>query len=243
MSTRPQTPVKAILFDKDGTLIDFQQTWSPAFARLLDTMAAGNALVKTELARITAFNLETGLFEPHSPFVAGANDAVIGEWAQVMGIADTTALLREIEAHLKAFGLESLAPFPALEATIRTLHEAGYILGIATNDTESSARAQMRALGIEQCFAQIYGYDSGFGAKPAPGMVMAFQEQNGLHPQEVAMVGDSLHDMHAGRQAGAVAVAVATGTIGADILAPHADHVLTGLDDLLDWLDAMMPVH
>lgn len=239
MSARPQTAIKAILFDKDGTLIDFQQTWSPAFSRLIETMAGGNADLKLELARISGFDLERGLFDANSPFVAGANDTVLDDWARILGVSDARQLLTDMEAHLFRFGLESLAPFETLEPTIRTLHAAGYVLGIATNDTEAAARAQMQALGLSDCFAAIYGYDSGHGPKPEPGMILAFSRATGLAPHEIALVGDSLHDMHAGRNAGVRRVAVTTGTVGADVLAPHADHVFGGLDDLLDWLDAM----
>ncbi|WP_106751681.1 HAD family hydrolase [Pannonibacter carbonis] len=239
MSARPQTAIKAILFDKDGTLIDFQQTWSPAFGRLLETMAAGDVALKGELARISGFDLGEGLFDPNSPFVAGANDTVLDDWARVLGVTDSRALLLEMEAHLFRFGLESLAPFATLEPTIRTLHAAGYVLGIATNDTEAAARAQMEALGLSDCFAHVFGYDSGHGPKPEPGMILAFSRETGLAPHEIALVGDSLHDMHAGRNAGVRRVAVTTGTVGASVLAPHADHVFDGLDDLLDWLDRM----
>ncbi|NBN64313.1 HAD-IA family hydrolase [Microvirga tunisiensis] len=239
MSPRPQTAIKAILFDKDGTLIDFQRTWSPAFSRLIETMAAGNAQTAGELARVSGFDLGQGLFDPNSPFVAGANDTVLDDWARILGVTDARGLLADMEAHLFRFGLENLAPFPTLDPTIRTLHAAGYALGIATNDTEAAARAQMEALGLSACFQHIYGYDSGHGPKPEPGMILAFSRATGLHPSEIALVGDSLHDMHAGRNAGVRRVAVTTGTVGADVLAPHADHVFGGLDDLLDWLDGM----
>jgi phosphoglycolate phosphatase len=35
-------PIRAVLFDKDGTLVDFQRTWGPATDRVLQTLAAGD---------------------------------------------------------------------------------------------------------------------------------------------------------------------------------------------------------
>ena len=50
------------------------------------------------------------------------------------------------------------------------------------------------------------------------------------------MVGDSLHDLDAGRAAGMRTVAVLTGIAGAAALAPHADVVLNHIGELPDWV-------
>ena len=64
-------------------------------------------------------------------------------------------------------------------------------------------------------------------------MVLAFAAHLGIDPSQVAMVGDSVHDLHAGRAAGAVAVAVTSGLADAETLAPHADHVLDDIRGLV----------
>jgi len=51
------------------------------------------------------------------------------------------------------------------------------------------------------------------------------------------MVGDSTHDMAAGRAAGFTCVAVLTGVADAVDLAPHADAVLPDIAALGAWLD------
>ena len=91
----------------------------------------------------------------------------------------------------------------------------------------------MRSLGALERFDFIAGYDSGHGLKPGPGMVLAFAETVGIAPHEVAMIGDSLHDLGAGRSAGAgLVVGVLTGPAVAAELAPHADHVLRSIAEL-----------
>ena len=52
------------------------------------------------------------------------------------------------------------------------------------------------------------------------------------------MVGDSTHDLMAGRAAGMQTLAVLTGAAGAGELAPFADHVLAHIGDIPGWLSA-----
>ena len=73
------------------------------------------------------------------------------------------------------------------------------------------------------------GYDFGFGGKPHPGMVLAFAATCHCRPDEVALIGDTLHDLRAARAAGAASIAVLTGPTRAAArpdLEPHADHVI-----------------
>ena len=105
----------------------------------------------------------------------------------------------------------------------------GLRLGVATNDSERSARRHIAALGLEEAIEFVAGYDSGHGGKPEPGMVLAFARHLGVAPERIAMVGDSRYDLEAGRAAGALTVAVLTGPANRDELAPHADYVVDGL--------------
>ena len=107
---------------------------------------------------------------------------------------------------------------------------------MATNDSEAPARQHIAAHGLTALFDFIAGYDSGHGAKPGPGMCLAFARQLGLDPSRVAMVGDSLHDLHAGRAAGMRTIGVLTGMASASVLAPHADVVLPDIGAIPGWL-------
>ena len=107
-----------------------------------------------------------------------------------------------------------------------------------TNDSESVARAHLRAAGIEGMFDFVAGADSGHGAKPSPGPLLAFATAMGHAPDRVVMVGDSLHDLAAGRAAGMWTAGVLTGMADADTLAPMADVVLPDIGHLPDWLSA-----
>ena len=129
---------------------------------------------------------------------------------------------------------------PGLEEVIDRLKARGYTLGIATSDSQAGAHASLAHFGVLELMDFVAGYDSGHGQKPGPGQVHGFCAATGLVPQEVAVVGDNLHDLEMGRSAGAgLVVGVLTGTGERAHLAPHADHVLdsiAGLEALLDRL-------
>ena len=231
--------VRAVLFDKDGTLIDFQNTWAPTFHTLMSELAAGDRLTAERLASAAGFDLASVRFAPDSVLVAGSNDDIVDAFAEILGLADPQALAEDINARIGAMSLPHLAPFDDLVPALDRLAGHGLMLGIATNDAEASALAQLDALGLTQRFAAVIGFDSGHGAKPSPGMVSGFCAALGLAPQEVVMVGDSLHDMHAGQAAGTRTLAVTTGVVGADVLAPHADHVAASLSEAIDGIETL----
>ena len=91
---------------------------------------------------------------------------------------------------------------------------------------------QAEIMGLVPHLDFIVGHDSGHGRKPDPGMVEAFARHTGLAAHEVALVGDSTHDLHAARAAGAVAIAVLSGPASRAELEPHADHVIASIADL-----------
>jgi phosphoglycolate phosphatase len=68
--------------------------------------------------------------------------------------------------------------------------------------------------------------------------LLAFCTKTGLNPARVVMVGDSHHDLLAGRRAGMQTLGVLTGTAGADDLAPLADAVLPDIGHIPAWLVA-----
>ena len=114
-----------------------------------------------------------------------------------------------------------------LHSFVSALKACGLAVGLATNDSESGAYRTLEPFDACDLFDFICGYDSGFGAKPKPGMVHAFCEAVGIEPGEVAMVGDSWHDMEMGRQAGVgLRIGVLTGTAEREDLIPDADIVL-----------------
>ncbi|MDO9560569.1 MAG: HAD-IA family hydrolase, partial [Bradyrhizobium sp.] len=122
------------------------------------------------------------------------------------------------------------------KALLEVLAARGYRLGLLTNDAEMTARAHLRKLGLDEVMEFVAGYDSGFGAKPDPGPVLAFARAVGVPVSKTAVVGDSVLDLAAARAAGAIAIGVLTGPASSAVLAPHADALLVSPAELPAWL-------
>ena len=234
--------LKGILFDKDGTLIDFDATWGPAAYEVMRELARGDDAKLRRLVAISEYVEDERRFLPSSPLVAGSSAHYGPQWAAALGRPATQELYSEMDERFAFWGLKTLAPIHGPAELCANLRARGLVLGIATNDAERSGRMQAEALGLDRHLAYVAGYDSGFGPKPGPGMVTGFVEHIGCAPGEVALIGDSIHDLHAARAAGAVAVAVLTGPLGeaarAD-LEPHADHVIGSIADLPGLIDRL----
>lgn len=221
--------LRAILFDKDGTFVDFQATWSPATHAVMRRMAAGDADKFAALAAHNHYDPETGKLAPTSPLVAGSSADYGQAWAAILGVAPSTAFLSHMDTLFAEEALAHLAPIGEPARLFEGLKRDGYALGIVTNDSEIGARSQCDRLGLTPWLDAIIGYDSGHGRKPEAGQIRAFGRRHGYRPSEMALVGDTLHDLHAARAAGVTAIAVLTGFADATVLAPHADHVLPDL--------------
>jgi phosphoglycolate phosphatase len=221
--------IRGILFDKDGTFVDFQRTWAPAAAAVMRTLANGSAPILEKLAKTLSFDLEGGKFLASSPFIGGSIIEPVAAWGAILNETDHVALLRKVQGGLRRESLRHVAPIGDPVAVCRDLKANGLRLGIATNDGEAAARDQAGALGLLDFFDFIAGFDSGFGVKPGPGMVQAFASAMAFQPNEVILVGDTTHDLKAARAAGAIAIAVLSGPATRDDLEAYADHILPSI--------------
>lgn len=228
--------VAGILFDKDGTLLDFAATWGPATAGVLAELSAGDEDLHDRLARLAGFDRHGGVFHPDSPIIAGALDSFAPEWAAQLGVVYDADFFDRVNRMFREKSLLSLKAFAEVEEVLDALLVAGFSLGLATNDAEENARAHLDAMGITDRFSLVAGYDSGHGAKPGPGMVRAFAESIGVAPAQVAMVGDTLHDLDAARAAGAMGIVVVRTEADARRFEDHADIVIVELGPLLTHL-------
>lgn len=228
--------IKGVLFDKDGTLFDFRATWEQWTLHFLTDLAAGDGAKLHRLAISVGFDLDRTRFERGSQLIAGTPSDIAeallphlpgeGREGFIMAMNRSTAQAEMIEA----------AP---LRPLLRGLLARGLKLGVATNDSEAPARAHLRAAGIEEHFGYIVGFDSGHGAKPAPGMCNGFCKDTNLAPSQVVMVGDSRHDLLAGRAAGMRTVGVLTGMAKDGDLRSLADEVLPHIGHLPAWLETV----
>jgi len=224
-----------IIFDKDGTLFDFAATWSPWAAAFLRRAFKDDAQA-TEVGRVIGFDLVTGKFDPASVVIAGTPEDIIEVIVQASPGIPADELMAIINAEAEKAPMAEAVPLSPL---LDELKAKGLALGVATNDAEAPAIAHLSAVGVLDHFDFVSGSDSGYGGKPQPGQLLAFAKQHSLVSSRVAMVGDSLHDLHAGKAAGFLRVGVLTGMATEEDLRDHADVVLPNIGHLPAWLDEL----
>ncbi|MCG6882376.1 MAG: HAD family hydrolase [Silicimonas sp.] len=222
--------IEAILFDKDGTLFDFQATWSLAYLDFLAEVAPGALFGPA--CEAAGYDREAQRFRPDSVVIASTSVEVAAILSPVLN-RDPGEI---VEVMHRIGGATRQVPAVPLGPCLSALR-ADYRLGLVTNDSEVPARRHLEEAGVIALFEFVAGYDSGFGAKPGPGQLLAFSEKAGIAPDAVVMVGDSRHDLSAARAAGMVPVGVLTGAAGAADLADLAEVVLPDIGHLADWLD------
>ena len=231
--------ISGILFDKDGTLLDFAKSWEPVNRRCAHYAADGNVELADQLMRACGMDPETGDTFGDSLFAASST----GEIAAGMIEAGAKRPLDDLVHHFDRFFLEGAAnavPLADLQKVFLGLRARGLKLGIASSDNEASIRLMAEGQHILPMLDYIAGYDSGHGVKPNPGMIQGFARECELELSEIAMVGDNAHDMHMARNAKAgLAVAVLTGTGAEATLSSFADHVVGSIEDLEALLDSI----
>ncbi|MEO3386481.1 HAD family hydrolase [Mesorhizobium sp. CAU 1741] len=231
--------IKGILFDKDGTLVDFHATWFAIGDMLALRVAGGDRERANHLLDIAGFDFEGHRFRPDSIFAAGTNAEIVALWYPQLGTAARNEVIAEFDRFTTQEGASKPVVLPGCKEALGDLHRAGFRLGVATNDSTGGAERTLAALGVAQLFEAAYGYDAVANPKPAPDTLYAFCDLTGLKPAQLAMVGDNRHDLEMARAGGAgLAVGVLSGTGTKETLEALADVVLDSIADLPAYLGA-----
>ncbi|MCC0036252.1 MAG: HAD family hydrolase [Hoeflea sp.] len=232
MTWKLGSEIKAILFDKDGTLVDFDRTWAQTNRKAALLAADGDAMLADILLFECGMDPLTGKTRADSMFAAANANEIAAHMVAHGSPVETERLARMLD---QAFieGADTPWPICDLDMLMRTLRQAELSIGIASSDVEASIRRTVEVLGIETHVSFIAGYDSGHGPKPEPGMLHAYAAHLGLAPNQVAMVGDNRHDMEMARASGAgAAIGVLSGTGSHQTLSELADVLIGSVADL-----------
>jgi phosphoglycolate phosphatase len=226
-----------ILFDKDGTLLDFEATWLPVLRAFASELAHGDEATAEAMLIRGGFDPQSERFRAGSTIAAGTSVDLAKLWYPTLDGDALGTIVARIDKGFSAGGPNHSVLLPGVAETLGELYGRGCVMGVATNDGTAIATEALRAIGLGDFFALVLGYDAVTNPKPAPDMVLAFAAKAGLAPADVVVVGDNAHDLVMARTAGAgAAVGVLSGNGAAADLAPFADAILDSIRDLPSWL-------
>ena len=233
----PLDGIDLLIFDKDGTLIEFHLMWGGWVDRLASRLenASGLAL-RDGLYALLGVEVETGLVHAHGLLAATPmsriREAVVAFLADA-GAAPDLAEAAVDEAWDAPDPVALARPVTDLGALLARLRPRVGLFAVATSDDRDPTIRTLESLGIAGEFADLACADDGFPNKPAPDPVVRLCERLGVPPGRTAVVGDSPADLRMGRSAGvARTIAVLTGVGDVATLEPLADVVLPSIADL-----------
>src|SRR5882724_591470 len=158
---------RGILFDKDGTLLDFEATWAPVFRALALELAEGDEAAARALLLAGGLDPVSGRMLAGSVLGAGTTHDIVRAWYPALAGESFRAMAERIDARFHAHGAESSVAVPDLIETLETLKRAGYAMGVATNDGTEAARIALTGVGAIGYLPHVFGYDSVARPKPA----------------------------------------------------------------------------
>ncbi len=229
ISIKDQTfEVEAIVFDKDGTLIDLDAFWGGLAVTWVETLVAQNGLdagAATLFYRTLGYDVATQRVIPDSPFAAAAMWKLYNLLAVLLYQQGVEWHSAETQvAALQAAQLDGeIRPIGAVTATIKRLAAAGIRIVIATSDDRATTLRALAALDISADLL-VCG-DDPLPNKPSPAVFAHIAATLNIAPSRMIMVGDSIGDMETGRNGGAAAVVGIGRTEGADLTVNSIDEI------------------
>ena len=229
-----------IVFDKDGTLFDFNASWRPIFLMAVDQLLSQiphRAGLHTALCGTLGYDTAAGAFNEHGPFATATSEVTVHAASKVLfQYADPQIpwsaceqLVRQEFAPLLANSV-NLTPVTDLATCLALLHEEGVKIALITSDDSAPTEAVLDHFGLNRFFDFIACGDSAYRAKPAPDSLQAASAQLGVPLSQTAVVGDSVIDLRMAQAAGAaLAVGVLTGVGSRNSLSAAADLILESI--------------
>jgi len=209
-------PVRAALFDLDGTLVDSLPTIAQAMA---------------EAARMHGLHAEPDAIVPH---IGAPMDVLVQE---LFGVSSEVA--RAVNAdYLRVYEhgfIQRTPPHEGAAALLRQVHDAGVLMGVVTNKRDRGARLMVEAQGWDDLFAVVHGRESG-APKPDPEAALSALRRLDVPPEDAAFVGDTEFDMNCARDAGIPVVVALLGSRSRERL------ITEGATHVVDHLNQVAPI-
>ncbi|MDA8156488.1 MAG: HAD-IA family hydrolase [Actinomycetota bacterium] len=208
-------PVKLVIFDLDGTLIDSLEDLS---------ISLNYALAAARLPSVAKDRVRAMIGEGVSRLIEKA----LPENRQDLKGAVLEKFLEHYSEHL----LDHTKPYPGIPELLEKL--SGFKKAVISNKRSDFSKKLLEGLGLAGAFDIVIGPDNTSGIKkPAPEPVLRTLAALGVRPAEAVMVGDSLFDIEAGKSAGVLR------TIGVLYGYCNGKQTLAGADYLIDGAERL----
>lgn len=236
--------VDAIIFDKDGTLIDFDAFWVTISIKAIKDIL--RQLGKEEISVyeiLEAFGVHDGVTDINGILCKGTYKQmgqIVYDIACRYGCDISCDEIEQIvtESYIKNSDKGEIKPTsPNLLEVLTELKKRNKKLAVVTTDNEEITRKCLKKLGIEELFDKIYTDDGKIPTKPDPYCVFDFCKLTGVKRECVVMVGDTMTDINFAKNAGIMVIGVAKTNQNKQILAPRADAVITDLSHIFEILN------
>lgn len=203
------------LFDLDGTLID-------SIGLIVDSCHHTFA----------TFGLPRRRDEEHIQGIGTPLAAQFAPWAP------DAATLEAMIATYRSYNLEHhdsrVRAYPGIARAMEALRAEGIRIGLVTSKIRPTAQRGLRAAGLDGIMEVMVCAEDTQNHKPHREPVDRALTQLGAAPDATIFVGDSVHDMRAGRAAAVPTAAALWGPFPrADLAATEPTHWLTSPDDIL----------
>jgi phosphoglycolate phosphatase-like HAD superfamily hydrolase len=229
--------IDLVVFDKDGTLIEFDAMWAGwTVALAADLERTAGVPVRAALFEMLGFDPGSGRVQPGGGLAATPMARLRDRTCDILvtaGLSGKAAesVLRDAWHAPDPVGLAH--PLGDLVGLLGHLRRTGRRIAVATSDDRVPTERTLDALGLTDLVDALACADDGVPVKPEPDMIVHLCAELGIEVARTAVVGDSVADLEMGRRAGAgLVIGVLTGVGDASSLAVLADLVIPSVADL-----------
>ena len=239
--------IKGILFDKDGTLIDFFEVWGRHVGRVVERILEfyhlkGRADLK--LAILERLGVHGIVVDPEGDLAWKPYGLIAEDIAEILdealgrhvSIPELKQQLIDIFYDEISASISDYPVFTDMKKLVGKLEKMGIKIGLATTDEFKSTRLCMERMGIDKDITFYGTADRGLPEKPDGALIHRAAEKWGIKDEEIAMVGDTPNDMRFAHNGRGIGIAVLSGLGKREDLQPLADYVIDSVDDLVPLL-------